>query len=1161
MKRTALSIVRDALARRGGFGMDASDEQKQKQKQPWTVEQTSDDEVTYKFKVHVNKKKVKPVSKELAEQTGVAGNGSEGKSEEDEEKGDRGGTGQDSAFWVVMDSPSAAVNAARRQCAATIEQCRARNKFACPYHGAQAVKADLIDRLMAAGVNSVPDVEAVLNNRGKPTGTYSISISCVNTPDQRRNMERVINEFLRSPGIDQQSTGEGAENDYDDEDEMYNSLFDVDALNPTATREEDAHEEREDEPQTEQRAEQPQQEERAEEPEQPEQPQSETPHDTPQETRSDTQAETEARTEPQQERPQEQTPEPEQAQGGEGRTYTVTGADGQPINVKMDWDIGEMDETFGFTIAAGTGYRGLPGADIGTIDTECAGINNMLGAEFNIRDATFRELSAANDALLRDDKRGFVDAIARHLKPLGTEGQAEQGQEQTQGGQQGGGMAQMHSALPGEHGSVRITASRAPEGEQSEIIGMDAEDSRNTILRVNNAIRSSGLGPVSNFVVDVHGMGRGEPTGMLAFPVALSVLAANGKIGGNEISDYTAVGSLGIDGQVVKTPAAAIRNMCLEARRIGSRGILVPEDQAGYLSDIEGIDIYPIRTLREAADFLNGDLQLQPMQLSRSRDMDARNATEYLRSIGYADASADNNGVSLGDGTRMSWEEYGRTPIMPTDRAARNYGGNAGTESATSEEPIGSLAEEFERAFPEEEERREESREGEPRETENRGGGAAATARASSAAPAQPAAAQQNAQPAQSEETPRQTNAPSRQTETQASTQAQTPSQPIPTTPFNDMAKEAFTRAKNAAFAAGADDRVAQARGRALSSVLGRANGIAGGHTMAEIHDRLHSMMGEAAMRNDSDSVKGYQQALDMIGNEGGFTPHPFDVNNVRAPEIDYNAIEHGDGDNISQSEIDAIKTGAKGANLDAFKVGHSDSSRSPEVARAHALAHFLSRNGGLQSPGGITLSQLKDRMRARLREKANDETAAEGTRDAIVTIGRILGRGGDAAGFGLLADVDNGNLGRQTQSATQQSQQSAQTRTEAQATRPQSQASPAPRPTAAETPAPQTRTQTPSAATATPTPQPALATPQPPTPQPRPAQPRQPQTQAQQPQARQQASATPRQGNNGFTGRRAQAAAQRLEEAARRAGSARVRSILERIRDNARRLGGQGQN
>lgn len=873
MKRTALSIVRDALARRGGFGMDASDEQKQKK--PWTVEQTSDDEVTYKFKIHVNKKKFKPVSKELAEQTGVAGNGAEGKSEEDEENGDRGGTGQDSAFWVVMDSPSAAVNAARRQCAATIEQCRARNKFACPYHGAQAVKADLIDRLTAAGVNSVPEVEAVLNNHGKPTGTYSISIPCVNTPDQRRNMERVINEFLRSPGIDQQSTGEGAENDYDDEDEMYNSLFDVDGLNAEARNEEEAHEEREDEPQTEQPAEQPQQEERAEEPEQPEQPQAETPHDTPQETRSDTQAEPEARTEPQQERPQEQTPEPEQAQGGEGETYTVTGADGQPINVKMDWDIGEMDETFGFTIAAGTGYRGLPGADIGTIDTECAGINNMLGAEFNIRDATFRELSAANDALLRDDKRGFVDAIARHLKPLGADGQAEQGQEQTQGGQQGGGMAQMHSALPGEHGSVRI----------------------------------------------------------------------------------------------------------------------------------------------------------------------------------------------------------------------------------------------------------------------------------------------QNAQPAQSEETPRQTNAPSRQTETQASTQAQTPSQPIPTTPFSDMAKEAFTRAKNAAFAAGADDRVAQARGRALSSVLGRANGIAGGHTMAEIHDRLHSMMGEAAMRNDRDSVNGYQQALDMIGNEGGFTPHPFDVNSVRAPEIDYNAIEHGEGDNISQSEIDAIKTGAKGANLDAFKVGHGDSSRSPEVARAHALAHFLSRNGGLQSPGGITLSQLKDRMRARLREKANDETAAEGTRDAIVTIGRILGRGGDAAGFGLLADVDNGNRGRQTQSATQQSQQSAQTRTEAQATRPQSQASPAPRPTASETPAPQTRTQTPSAATATPTPQPAQATSQPPPPPPRPAQPRQPQTQAQQPQARQQASETPRQGNNGFTGRRAQAAAQRLEEAARRAGSARVRSILERIRDNARRLGGQGQN
>lgn len=915
MKRTAISIVQDALARVGAFGMDAEDAKPQKS---CTVEQTSDDEVTYKFRVHVNKKKFKPVSKELAEQTGVAGNGGDGKDggdEPEEEGGDGGGSAKAQDEAVAMDSPSAAVNAARRECAASIEQCRARNKFACPYHGAIAIKADLIDRLTQAGVNTVPTVESDLDRRGKPTGTFSISIPCVNTPEQRRLVEGAIDGFLRSPGIDPESIGEGARNDYEEEDAQYISYFDVDALNPTARREEDAHEEREEEPQ----------------------------------------------------------------QGNAREGMTLENAAIENVRQALSGTRYENQEL--------EVHRHNPNS-IARIGGDADFLVSIDGRNGTTLDVTFNQDGTiyrfeVNDPIEGNDGRfeNVNEAITRFDERTGNS-PAEQEQEPEQAPE-----------TPAE--AERET----PPAEEPEIEEQpQAEEGWGTFEDANgNPIRMR-TDWDSNFLLNT-----------------------------------------------------------LDPSRANTRDFELAGREFGVQVDFEGMPV------RDFTRLMHGILDVE------TDDSEGNPREEVCKIIAkYA------------------------TPLPQTEPQSAAPAEPPQTQTPTQE----------------------------PQQTET------------------PATQTQGEQPqAESTQTPR-----------------QQPTTPIPSTPFSDMATEAFTRAKNAAFSAGPDDRVAQARGRALSSVLGRANGIAGGHTMAEIHDRLHNMMGEAVMRNDRESVQGYQQALDMIGAEGGFTPRAFDPRSVTPPAVDFDSIEHGEGESISQSELDAVRNLAKAANLAAYIDGGTDSSRSEAVAKAHAYSHLLSRNGGFGTNGGINTEQYLGRASNRLYEKAGDPTAYAGTMAAHNEILRALGRRVNDANMGMLNRLSDRVAQSETPaSATQQpAPQSTTQTTERRPT--------AAQPQSAEPP----RQAEPQTATATPTPTPApAATPQP-TAAPRQATPTPTESTMPQPQPAQAApgpattsaataAPAPRRAMNN---RRASAIARSLGNRLNGGGlSNRTRSIIERMRQNAERM------
>ena len=97
-------------------------------------------------------------------------------------------------------------------------------------------------------------------------------------------------------------------------------------------------------------------------------------------------------------------------------------------------------------------------------------------------------------------------------------------------------------------------------------------------------------------------------------PIALAMIAASGRAPFNA-EDCCVVGELGLDGTV--RPVKGVLSIALEAKNKGRRRLFVPEANAPEAAVVEGIDVFPIRNLKQAWDFLNGDIVIPPFHLDR----------------------------------------------------------------------------------------------------------------------------------------------------------------------------------------------------------------------------------------------------------------------------------------------------------------------------------------------------------------------------------------------------------------------------------------------------------------------------------------------------------------------------------------------------------------
>lgn len=88
-------------------------------------------------------------------------------------------------------------------------------------------------------------------------------------------------------------------------------------------------------------------------------------------------------------------------------------------------------------------------------------------------------------------------------------------------------------------------------------------------------------------------------------PIAVAILAANGQISPEPLREYLITGELSLEGTL--RPVSGVLPMALAARQAGKRGIIVPAENAREAAVVSRLEVYPVRTIREAVQVLQGE--------------------------------------------------------------------------------------------------------------------------------------------------------------------------------------------------------------------------------------------------------------------------------------------------------------------------------------------------------------------------------------------------------------------------------------------------------------------------------------------------------------------------------------------------------------------------
>lgn len=83
--------------------------------------------------------------------------------------------------------------------------------------------------------------------------------------------------------------------------------------------------------------------------------------------------------------------------------------------------------------------------------------------------------------------------------------------------------------------------------------------------------------------------------------IALGILAASGQLVSNDLGEYVVLGELALDGAVRPVHGSLVVSVEVRAKQL--RGLLVPVSNAKEAAMVEGIRIYPIKSLKAAAKF------------------------------------------------------------------------------------------------------------------------------------------------------------------------------------------------------------------------------------------------------------------------------------------------------------------------------------------------------------------------------------------------------------------------------------------------------------------------------------------------------------------------------------------------------------------------------
>ncbi|MGV7222524.1 MAG: magnesium chelatase domain-containing protein [Nitrospinales bacterium] len=145
------------------------------------------------------------------------------------------------------------------------------------------------------------------------------------------------------------------------------------------------------------------------------------------------------------------------------------------------------------------------------------------------------------------------------------------------------------------------------------IVGLPDAAVKESANRVEAALKNTKLGkPLNKVTVNLAPANIKKEGSAFDLPVALGILAASEILKKENLTKYIILGELSLDGRVRAIKGAL--SLATMARDNGFEGLILPAENAIEAGVVDGINIYPVKTLPEAFAFLNDEMEIQPVR-------------------------------------------------------------------------------------------------------------------------------------------------------------------------------------------------------------------------------------------------------------------------------------------------------------------------------------------------------------------------------------------------------------------------------------------------------------------------------------------------------------------------------------------------------------------
>lgn len=160
------------------------------------------------------------------------------------------------------------------------------------------------------------------------------------------------------------------------------------------------------------------------------------------------------------------------------------------------------------------------------------------------------------------------------------------------------------------------------EQDHFHTVGLPDAAVRESRDRVRAAIKNSGyLIPPTFITINLAPADLKKEGSGFDLPMAIGILGANGALLMNDLSRFLLIGELGLDGGL--RPVPGMLPVAIMAREKGIPNLILPAANAREAAVVEGVNVYPVSSLTEVIELLNGAvmgvIQREPLRVSTEK--------------------------------------------------------------------------------------------------------------------------------------------------------------------------------------------------------------------------------------------------------------------------------------------------------------------------------------------------------------------------------------------------------------------------------------------------------------------------------------------------------------------------------------------------------------